>query len=244
MQAITKALLRCEDARAAGLIAASTDCPNDPATASAILTGRQKLKDKVARRCGGDDRTCGTPDDDALASIGWGSLATCPGFESGSCNNPIADCGDIGVCRACVDEAAVEQAAALYYDHLATAQFGTGSALNLCQRAIGRETGRFLRTKSKALQKCWDARLKGKHANACPVPGDGKAAARIQQAEDRKVANICRACGGADGCGDGGDFSPTDIGFAASCPTSRCPAGPPAARRSPSCRTSSTASTA
>jgi len=69
-------------------------------------------------------------------------------------------------------------------------QFGTASPLNSCQRAIGSAPTQFVESKSKALQKCWDARLKGLHSNSCPTPGDGIAAGRIQRAQVKAMGAI------------------------------------------------------
>src|SRR5262249_36774901 len=98
-------------------------------------------------------------------------------------------------------------------------QFRTGDAVNRCQQAIGSATTRFLRDRSKALQRCWDARLRGVHANPCPDPGDGKAAGLIRSAERRKVTHICRACGGTStACDVAGATSPAAVGFVTACP--------------------------
>jgi len=86
-----------------------------------------------------------------------------------------------------VGEKAVDQAIALYYAALASAEFGENSALNKCQRTIGKATQVFLKAKSKALQKCSENRLKGQHENACLSPGDGKAQATLEKAEARKI---------------------------------------------------------
>src|SRR5256885_12736729 len=70
-------------------------CP-DLSTAAKIAALDAKLKRAIDQQCGGDDRTCGTADDDTLASIGW-DVGSCPGFEGG-CTAPIADCGDVATC--------------------------------------------------------------------------------------------------------------------------------------------------
>jgi hypothetical protein len=225
VQATMKALQRCEDRKTAGALALSTDCAAESGTAKLLAKADTRLRARVVQRCGGLDRTCGTPDDDALASIGWGSA--CPGFEDSSCTAAIADCSGVATCLACVGRAAVAQAVDLYYDALATSEFGSGSALNRCQRAIGAETARFFSARSKALQRCRDGRLKGRHTNDCPTPGDGKATAAIAKAEARKVSRICAACGGANAaCGGGDDPAPADIGFVSSCPAVTVPDGP------------------
>ena len=105
-------------------------------------------------------------------------------------------------------------------------QFGTASPLNSCQRAIGSAPTQFVESKSKALQKCWDARLKGLHSNSCPTPGDGIAAGRIQRAQVKAMGAICRRCGGSDlACDGAGDFTPAQIGFVGTCPSVTVPGG-------------------
>lgn len=223
VQASTKLLVNCQDMRAAG--AATGDCV--AATASAITTAATRMRISVARRCGGGDHVCGTADDDPLASIGWGSFGQCPGLPGASCSNAIANCNDVGQCLACVGTAAVQQSVGLYYDALQPGAFGSNSTVNRCQRAIGKAESRFLAAKTKALQRCWDARLKGRHTHPCPIPGDGKAGARIATADTRARLAICRACGGADGlCGGGDDESPAAVGFVSSCPAVTVPGGP------------------
>src|SRR5689334_4863451 len=218
VQSVTKALQRCEDRKAAGSLSASTDCATETVTAALVQKADARLRQLVARRCGGADATCGTADDDSLASIGW-NVGSCPDVESAGCNAPITSCDGIGTCLVCVGRATAARSIGLSYGNLQQSAFGTGSAVNRCQRAIGRETARFLASKSKALAKCWDARLRGQHANPCPTPGDGKAAAAIAKAEVRKRSRICAACGGADGaCGGSDDLTPGAIGFVASCP--------------------------
>jgi len=225
VQAVMKALQRCEDRKVTGSLPASTDCSTDPATSTAVQKADARLSLMVNRRCGGPDATCGTADDDSLASIGW-NVGTCPNLEQGSCTNPISSCAGVGTCLVCVGDAAARQAIALYYAADQQGQFGTGSAVNRCHRAIGKETARFLNAKSKALAQCWGARIKGRHNNPCPTPGDGKAAGRIAAAELRKRTRICAACGGADGtCGGGDDLAADQIGFVSSCLDVTVPGG-------------------
>ena len=107
----------------------------------------------------------------------------------------------------------------LYYDDLVP---GTQAdpALNKCQVTIGKANTSFLISKSKALRKCWDARLTGKHSGDCfsPSAGDGKYDAAVQKAADKRVASICKACGGADKlCNTPDDLTFAAIGFASEC---------------------------
>jgi hypothetical protein len=118
----------------------------------------------------------------------------------------------------CVGDAAANQAVDLYYGALLPS--GGDKALLKCQTTIGKAASAFLVSKTKALQKCWDARLNGKHSNSCvpPAAGDGKYLAAIAKAETKKRDSICKACGGANkACGGGDDFTPAQIGFAGSC---------------------------
>ena len=221
---VTQALEKCEDAKVAGTLPPATVCSADQGVMSAISNAQQKLDRKVAIRCGGDDHTCGTPDDATLVSIGWGAIGTCPGLKGASCGNAISNCGDISTCLACVGQAAASQTVALDYGNLNSAEFGTNSATNLCQRSLGQASTKFFLDRLKALQKCWDGRLRGKHANACPDPGDGKAVTRIAHAEESKQTRICRACGGADHqCGGGDDLTTGQVGFAAMCSDETAP---------------------
>jgi hypothetical protein len=100
----------------------------------------------------------------------------------------------------------------------------SGSAVARCQATIGKETTRAFRAGSKALQKCWDGRNRGQHANPCPDPGDGKAAAAVARARALAATRICAACGGGDAaCGTGDDLAPGAIGSAEHCPAVQIP---------------------
>ena len=243
----TLALQRCEDAKVIGTVPPATDCSTDGGVVNAIGRAQAKLARKVAIRCGGQDHTCGTDDDESLVSIGWGAwrgmvhdrasrrlamlaqamrstrIVTPSNRVSGvRASRSTPDCprspGDIVTCLACVGQAAAGQTVALDYGSLNSAQFGTDSPENFCQRSIGQASTKFFLDRLKALQKCWDGRLKGHHSNACPDPGDGKAVTRIAHAEESKVSRICRACGGADHqCGGGDDLALGQVGFAAQC---------------------------
>jgi hypothetical protein len=159
----------------------------------------------------------------------------------------IGDCGDIARCIACVGGSAVDQARTLAYGTLT--ETDPSQALNKCQRAIGAATARFTLAKEQKLRQCWDARAAGKHADACPdvAAPEGsparKAALAIAKADAKRVATICKACGGADkrcddavvrlddapvaGSGGSDDFPPTAIGFPAVCPGLQVPDGGP-----------------
>jgi hypothetical protein len=219
VQGLAKALARCQDGKVKGRIRPDDPCTTDPATIRTLESLRVGLFGDINRRCGGPNRDCGDPDDLPLASTGWGDVTVCPDFEGLGCTNPITSCSDISTCLQCIATRAVDQATATYAGEFDSAQFGTSSTVNRCQRAIIKGSSKFIRTRSKVLQRCWDAQLRGNHANPCPDPGDGRAEQKLAKAETRKIRTICRACGGPDKlCNGVGDLTPSDIGFAASCP--------------------------
>jgi hypothetical protein len=214
-QARAKALSKCNE----GVVkAGSGSCP-DPKTAEKVGKALTKMTASIGKACGGDDKVCGgnLTNEDSPASLGW--PATCPNFEKGgNCTNAITDCNGIATCIACVDDAAIDQSLALSFGaiDLQTAD----KALNKCQVTIGKANTAFFNAVVKAKQKCWDARINGKHTNDCfpPSQGDGKYQAAIQKARAKQLATICKACGGANkACGGGDDFTPAQIGFASEC---------------------------
>jgi hypothetical protein len=216
-------------------------CFAESKTSAKISKAQTKINDKINKACGGDNKICDSgTGEESTAALGF--YATCPDFEGVGCGSPISDCGDVAACVECISEAAVDQGLLLYYDAMTDWSPVTFPALNKCQRTIGKETTKFLLAKEKALQKCWDARLKGAHSNPCPVPGDGKAQVAIDKAEAKKVEKICKACGGADkqcdntvtlldgvstipGSGGSDDLPLAAIGFPASCPAVTVPGG-------------------
>jgi hypothetical protein len=229
VQSKMKALSKCEGNLVAGRLPGGTDCHSESQTAAAIATAMTKLHTDIAKNCGGADRVCGAGGDDAsLISIGWG-VSSCPDLENKGCTNAIANCNDIADCLACVGEQSVDQLTSLYYHDLDLGS-PSGSALEKCQLTIGKVTAKFFAAKSKALQKCWNSVSNGSFPGPCPLPGDGKAQAAIAKAESKKVVSICKACGGADKvCGGSDDFTPAQIGFAATCPAVTVPGPPPVA---------------
>jgi len=219
VQGRTKALARCQDGKVKGRIRPDDPCTGDPTTLRSLESLWVGLFADINRNCGGANRDCGDGDDLPLASSGWADVTTCPDFEGRGCTNTIATCTDISTCLQCIAGQAVDQAVATYAGEFASDQFGTSSAVNGCQRAINKGASKFIRSRSKILQKCWDARLRGSHSNPCPDPGDGRATRSLAKAETRKINTICRSCGGPDRlCNGVGDLSPSAIGFAASCP--------------------------
>jgi hypothetical protein len=96
--------------------------------------------------------------------------------------------------------------------------------LNACQQAVEKQTALLLQQRTRILQRCWDLRLRGKHADTCPNGGAApKTAARkafddLAKADQKSRAAICRACGGRDKTCDGtNDFTVAAIGFAGTC---------------------------
>jgi gluconolactonase len=230
-QARIAALARCEDRVTAGKLPAGTDCELDPATAARLAVAANALRDTIADECGGADETCGAGgDDDALAAIGW-EAGSCPDLLDQGCANPIAHCGDVADCVACLAEAGSSDLSELFFGALDLAT-PAGSKLERCQRSIGKSAVKFFKSKAKHLQKCWDDVLRGAHAGPCP---DGTTATTIAKAEGRMIRSICRSCGGGDGCdeavgsvpGSGGDddFTASEIGFAAQCADVVVPGG-------------------
>jgi hypothetical protein len=220
VQAATKVLQKCNEAVVAKGVAGA--CA-DPKVGEKLDKAESAAKANIAKQCCGKDKLCGTLDD----ATGAFAFGRCPDSEGPAA--PASDCtgilvqtnGDIGTCLACLGREHASEAVAAYYGSLVPTdpKDKAEKALNKCQVAIGKESAKFLAAKSKALQKCRDSRFKGKHANPCPDPGDGKAAEAIEKAESKKVAAICKACGGKDKACDGiDDFAVADIGFPDFCP--------------------------
>jgi hypothetical protein len=220
-QAAAKTLQKCHARVLAGRLPPSTDCRNEAGLAAASA----RLAVDVARACCGADGACATGDDSSLASIGW-DIGACPDFESVGCDGAIDDAEDIAPCLACIGLGAVDQLMALTYGEFAAAPRGSTSAR--CQVTIGKEAVRFARTESKALQRCWDARLRGSQTGPCP---DAATAAVLAAASAREREKTCASCGGADrACGSGDDPAPTIIGHLEHCPAVTVPGGVDCAR--------------
>lgn len=232
----SRILRTCKDhAVTAANPASPVDCPLTPQD-DAINAAAQRMKDKIALACGGANAICNAADVNAdadvpLADIGW-AVGLCPDLRGQGCVNPIADCADIGTCLACIGHEAVNQATDLSYDLLSPAEFGTGSALNVCQATIGKAIGKFLETRSKLLHGCWGNVLKAKAGFTSP-PGcpatdptvPNRTIAKLVAAEQKAIAQACTACGaGGDADADlvcdqpTQAFSPAAIGFEPDCP--------------------------
>lgn len=219
-----------------GAPASPVECPLT-AQDDRINAAAQKLKDGIAAACGGKNRLCNVADvganaDEPLVDIGW-DIGACPDLGGQGCTNPIADCNDIGTCAACIAHQAVDRASELSYDLLVASEFGTRSPVNKCQVAIGKAATAFLQAKSSLLQACWNKVLTGKDGFTSP-PGcpatDAMTLAKLAKAEQKKIADICKACGaGGDADRDGvcdapaGAFAPAAIGFEPDCPDATVP---------------------
>jgi hypothetical protein len=229
MRSEAKAESACAGKILSGKLPPGTTCRTEAKTADAIGKVRTKLARRIAKACGGKDRTCGSGNDDVpLAAAGW-DIDSCPNVEGGTCTNAITDCAGIATCLTCIAEAALDQAIGLYYDALVPTdpKDKAEKALNKCQATIGRAATTFLVAKSKALEKCWKTVNAGKASGTCPA-ANGKATDAIAKAESKKVAAICKACGGADKkCGGADDLTPAAIGFAPTCPEVDPPGGAP-----------------
>jgi len=196
-QARLKALQKCEDAKLkAGGIGS---CP-DAKAQEKINAAEAKKISGICTACGGADKACGGGDDLRPSDLGW---ALCPGFE-GNGAFLIQSVNDIVTCVDQINADAADQLVGFLYGMTPSSD----SALLKCQRSIGQNVAKFFQTKSKAMQKCWDGRIKGKHSNVCPDPGDGKAKPKIDAAEQKKIDKISAACA---------PFTPAQIGIT-TCP--------------------------
>ncbi len=220
LQAEAKARTACAGKIVSGKLPPGASCATDDKTMQAIDKARAKLTSAIAKACGGKDKTCGAGDDDAaLAAIGW-DLGSCPNVRGGACTNPITDCAGIATCLTCMSETELDQTIGLSYGALAPSDPRNPAQrrLNRCQGTIGKAATGFLAAKAAVLGRCWRAVSSGKITGLCP-DADAKAAGAIAKTESKKMAAICRACGGADrACGGADDLTPVAIGFAATCP--------------------------
>jgi hypothetical protein len=215
----SRALARCQVGKTKGRIRAGDACADDPRTFRVLDTLRVNLFAAINRACGGGNHDCGDDDDLPLPETGWIDVPACPGFLGSGCTNAITTCSGIAACLECIGARAVDQTVATATDAFDSDTFGTSSPANRCRQAINKAVSRFAGTRAKVLRRCWDARLRGRHANPCPDPGDEKAVGLLARAEKRTVDTICHACGGADRlCNGAGDLTPAAIGFAPTCP--------------------------
>lgn len=218
---------KCQDSSVrTGIPASPTDCPTsaDDAKLDAL---EMKLRGRIAAACGGVDKTCDGVGDESLASIGW-NIAACPDLGTEGCTNAIATCDDVATCLACIANQAIAKGSGIAYDQLDAGAFATGSDLNKCQRALGKETVTYFHLRAKLLGTCWGKLIKGtagfSEPPGCPAT-DAKLLEKLARAEKKKIAKICAACGaGGDADGDGQcdapgtAFTAAQIGFEADCP--------------------------
>lgn len=222
VQRIAKVFAACAAARVA--VPARPPCPDADATA-AIAQSAARLRAAIAKWCGGLDAACGGDfeGEDLPHALGWPPL--CPNVLHGDCRNAIAHCGDVATCLDCTARAAAGQSTGIATDAFLLPSV---DPVRTCQRAIAKATSTFVAARSKALQKCRDARLNGKHANECvpPALGDGKYLAAIAKAAAKRTAAVCKACGGPDGtCNGVDDVAPAALGAPADCPAVTVPSG-------------------
>ena len=219
-----KALARCESLKIKGTLPASTACHSEAGASARIARAAARLAKDVATACGGTDETCGVDFDGSEESPGTiGFPATCHDLGASGCDGAITHCGDVAGCLACVADHATDLAVAQATGALVP---GTASdeTLNKCQQAVAKQTSLLVQQRSRILHKCWDLRLRDKHAAACPdasaAPGSpGRTAFDdLATVEAKAVRGVCRLCGGPDReCNGTGDLAPTAIGFATSC---------------------------
>jgi hypothetical protein len=245
-RAKAKHLARCEAFRVQGKLPLATDCAAEAKTMARIARARELLAVRIANQCGGKDKTCNGDLTESLpAVLGWGP--TCPSFGGGGCDMPIIDCGSIAACLECIHDDGVDDALGIAIGALSLSEPIVNDDRNKCQQKIAKESRKFFDKKSKAIQKCWDKRLKGNHSDTCPNEAAllgsvaRKTAEQVAKAESKFVSKVCKRCGGADrwcddpvamtntdvlgGSGGADDLTPGAIGFVASCPDVTIPHG-------------------
>ncbi len=216
VQAELKATQKCEDTILRGKFAGP--CP-DAKTTAKLTKLRAKLANVIGHACGGGDKTCGSGDE-SLPAIGW-TTGTCPDIAQAGCTNTITSCVGVTDCVRCVDENAVGGTIDLAFD--AFVLNTPDPAVRKCQRIIGKESAAFVAAQVRALQSCEDRVLRGKSAGPCP---DLSAAAKLGKIQAKMQQKVCKACGGPSRvCGGNDDLTPTQIGFAATCPGVTIPGG-------------------
>jgi hypothetical protein len=228
VRAVAKTMDKClRSVLTKGQPATLAECPT-AVDAGRIAVAAAKMRRKVETRCGGRNRTCGAADagpdaDTPLAAIDW-DIGRCMNFERGSfanCDNVIDHCGDVVDCLQCIADTAIDQGIGkLLYERFNPQQFfaSSGSVTRVqrrCLETVTKESLKFLDKKEKLLNKCWDSKLRGRPgftgSDPCPdadpnlgPSGQNKTVEKIRQLELRKIAAICKRCGGgADRDNDG-----------------------------------------
>ena len=182
-------------------------------TALKVAKSRSSMVAKIEKKCGGRDRTCGGELEDEIGGTALAWPLTCPDFNYAGCTNAIGadDCTGVGECVACVVEATTDDAMDLVFDAFLPYD-PVSRPHNTCQASLGREVNSYLGRKMKALQKCWDKRLQGKHFDTCPDAGAPagslalKSAVKIAKAESKAIKRMCGACGGGPNDGHQGQL--------------------------------------
>ena len=240
---VNKTLNKCELNIVKGKIA--TTCELDTKTQEKITKAAGKVGASIAKKCCGDDKTCGTGTEDAadltFEETGW---AECPDFYGAGCDTSFtgvfekgvcaggseegencssdpdcpgstctieislsvpADPSEIADCLVCNADAAVASFMDLTYD-----AFNDSSAdrdLNKCQQEIGKNASKLFGAYNKELGKC--AKTRPSQGGVCPeVKSLAKLAKTLAKAEDKILGKKCSG------------FNATEIGAAASCPSS------------------------
>jgi hypothetical protein len=211
VQTYVKKLAKCEEQRVKGKIPGP--CP-DSETATKINDARAKLSEKIAGECCGKDESCGNSDD-AHGAFAYGR---CPDGE-GPTGAPL-DCGDIAIADAsdvfqCLDCLVSDHGDEMVDFTVASLAPSTpGDDLNKCQVSLVKEANKFFVARSKAFGKCEANVLKGKISGPCP---DAEATEAIDKAEAKKIANICKKCGGEDKLCTGKTCQNAGTGLPSSC---------------------------
>jgi hypothetical protein len=102
MARTSKVLVRCWDARAAGLHTNPCPLPGDGRAGPAIAAAMTRATKAICRVCGGADRACGGTDDLVPATIGF--PASCPAVSvpgGAGCGGPITTLADLVECVTC-----------------------------------------------------------------------------------------------------------------------------------------------
>lgn len=196
-EARAEALDKCRQAKFAGKLPADVPCLTETKTVETIQKANAKLAAAIAKACGGKDKTCGGDTTGEITPGFLGLPSLCPGIRNfppgeasnDACRMPIASCADVAACVQCVEARAVDELVrtqALLVPTLADPK--TQKQLNACQKAISKVTTAALVKRTKALNKCWEQRLAGKHTDDCVLT----TSLAVPKVRDQ----MCKACGG------------------------------------------------
>jgi hypothetical protein len=163
-----------------------------------IAAAEQKLRNKLAKKCGGDDDTVGTLDDlDPQDDLGFG--ATCAGLPQ--CFDPIPELANLTDCAVCVANQEVEQAIT------GAAALPLSAAAN-CTVSLGRAYSRLAERELDARATCEDRVIRGLDTPPCP---DADTLQDIADEESRASGAAAADCALLD--------PQDDLGFGAVCPS-------------------------